>query len=743
MTPPANTTASTNASTSGSTNAARKGRSQNTTLLTREEAAAKAPGNLKLPEKAMAYLSEHQYVPEGSPLTLHTIAFILFQIAAASHSATDSDGIKAVAFLLEEIDVHGIAMTLADRITTKIENKIEDVAQAMIDAKDKEIKYFRDAGISQQNALVAVRNEVGRAANQVVQGREGLEGAQNGIENMIGEAAEFFKTSLNKISEQVEAITSAETYNAATSLDRLPVNPSTTPLQTTTFSYAQITGQHLPSTHATNITRNSDKRRQFTIQAASRDDNMGLDKLTELEILTKLKLAYETMTVEKDSAPKDLRFTSVRRMKKGGILFDINTDEAADWLRAGETQKDFTKHFSASAIVQGYQFRVLAEFVPISFNAESLNAATTIEEANGLSAGSIAEVGWVKRADRRTATQQVAHLKIAFAKIGQANDAIERGLSIQGKGVNIRQMIVEPQRCAKCQLYGHDNNRGAPHFAKNCAWIHDVCGLCGEKHRTSDCRASMPSQAQCANCKVSGRDPRGHSVHSRTCPTFLDIKGRHDSRNGTQQYRFFVTEDTKTWETNRSANNQNRPPLSYQEDQHHPTPPPNQRQRPEYARPPPGPQGPPKQHPKIHVRGNDAGPRGVRLSSTNRIPLGQSNLSRFLAVQNAPTEDDEIDKEIEASNGLLDIALLNIAPQTSGAEQEARTPIPESRLSWDEETANDSQTQNSNTNPTRNNSRHNTPTPTLSNASSLFHYDSSPIHFPSSPPPATMETESK
>lgn len=680
----------------------------------------------------MTYLSEHGYAPEGSPLTLHTIAFILFQIAAASHSATDSDGIKAVAFLLEEIDVHGIAMTLADRITTKIENKIEDVAQAMIDAKDKEIKYFREAGISQQNALTSVRNEVGKATLQIIQGKEDLEGAQNGLENMMGEAVEFFKTTLDKISEQVEAITSSETHNAATSSTRPPLTPPPTIPQTTTFSYAQVTGQQLPSTHATNITRNSDKRRQFTIQPASRDDNLGLDELTELEILTKLKLAYDTMTIGKDTAPRDLKFTSVRRMKKGGILFDINTDEAADWLRVGETQKDFTKHFSATAIVQGYQFRVLAEFVPISFEAESNQAAICIEEANGLPAGTIVEVGWVKRADRRSATQQVAHLKIAFAKIGQANNAIERGLSIQGKRVNIRQMIVEPQRCAKCQLYGHDNNRGAPHFAKNCAWIHDVCGLCGEKHRTSDCKASMPDQAQCANCKVGGRDPRGHSVHSRNCPTFLEIKGRHNSKHGSQQYRFFVTEDAKTWETNQSANTQNEPSPSYLEGQHHPTPLSNQMQRPAYARPPPGPQGPPRQQPKIHVRGTDSGPRGIRLSSTNRIPLGQSNLSRYLAVQNATTEDDAIDREITASNGLP-----GTLPWDIDTEKGPATTIPENRLSWDERTPND--VQPGNINPPSNNT---TPISRPSYERSPNHYDSSPIRFPTTSP-APTEKESQ
>lgn len=204
--------------------------------------------------------------------------------------------------------------------------------------------------------------------------------------------------------------------------------------------------------------------------------------------------------------------------------------------------------------MQGYQFRVLAEFVPVSFNAEATYAAQVIEEANDMAAGSITEVGWVKKVERRSMSQTVAHLKISFATINQANEAIERGLCIEGKGVNVRQMIVEPQRCAKCQLYGHANNTGAPHFARDCLWTHDVCGLCDGMHRTSACTSQMPEKAQCANCKASGRgDFRGHSVHSRTCPTFIEMKNRYAHKHGSQQYRYFVTDDTKTWETTQTA----------------------------------------------------------------------------------------------------------------------------------------------------------------------------------------------
>lgn len=108
----------------------------------------------------------------------------------------------------------------------------------------------------------------------------------------------------------------------------------------------------------------------------------------------------------------------------------------------------------------------------------------------------------------------------------------------------VRQMVVEPQRCAKCQLYGHDNNQGAPHFARDCRWTHDICGLCGNMHRASDCTAQMPEESYCVNCQT-----KGHTVHNRSCPTFVEMQKKTDRLYADQQFQFFVTSDAKTWET--------------------------------------------------------------------------------------------------------------------------------------------------------------------------------------------------
>lgn len=708
--------------------AARKGRSRIMGTPTREEALAKAPGKVKTADKAMLYLSEHCYAPDEAPLSLHTIAFILLQIAAASGSATDSDGIKAVAFLLEEIEIHGMAEALTNRLTAKMDDKVSEVSQILIDAKEQEVEYLK----VQREELEGVREEVSEAAKLLVESKDELAGAQANLENAVGKMAECCTTAMKTIAEQVSnmaSIASLEPRNpSATATTGTPNALPNHPHITDSFSYTHITGQHLPSTHATNISRNNNKHRQFTIQQTTREDDMGLDSLSELEVIAKLQLAYDTMTVNKDLAPKEVRFTSVCKMKKGGILFDVNTDAIADWLRIKDTQKDFTKHFSAMAVVQGYQFRVLAKFVPVSFDVESPHAISGIEEANYLMAGSIVEVGWIKRADRCSATQQVAHLKISFAKIDQANEAIEKGLSIQGKGVNVRQMIVEPQRCAKHQLYGHDNNRGAPHFTRNCTWTHNVCGLCGNMHRTSECSTTMLGSVQCANCKVVGREHCGHTVHSRTCPTFLEMKQRYDQRHGSQQYHFFVTDDTKTWEANPNTTSAPQAHSPTQDTQYYSTPPPNQLQRPAYSQPPPGLSGPPKQRTQQQAKANDSRPKGIQLSASNRVPMGQGRINRYYVIAGAIAEDDKVDKEIQATEGF-----------NSKAPQKANKATAKPNQTWADATEAIFDPQPRQMTPV---------TPELTSTSNARHYSSSPLRFPSTASPAskpasTQETVSK
>lgn len=126
------------------------------------------------------------------------------------------------------------------------------------------------------------------------------------------------------------------------------------------------------------------------------------------------------------------------------------------------------------------------------------------------------------------------------------------------------------------------------------------------------------------------------------------MKNKYDQRHGLQ-YRFFVTEDAKTWETTQAAT---VPQDIHQSTQEYPAPPPNQQQLqpPIYTRP-----APVAQAPRIQIRAppNRSGPRGIQVLGANRVPLGgQGRINCYYHIADALVEDDEVDREMEANDGL-------------------------------------------------------------------------------------------
>src|SRR6202040_3275223 len=118
------------------------------------------------------------------------------------------------------------------------------------------------------------------------------------------------------------------------------------------------------------------------------------------------------------------------------------------------------------------------------------------------------------------------------------------GLHIAGKKVQVCKMRQEPQQCAKCQHYGHGNNEGAPHFAKDCKWLHDTCGGCGQQHRRNECMTDLTANSFCVNCRV-----KGHTIWDRNCTVFLDRCKKLNMASKEGDFPLFVTHGSSTWES--------------------------------------------------------------------------------------------------------------------------------------------------------------------------------------------------
>ena len=139
---------------------------------------------------------------------------------------------------------------------------------------------------------------------------------------------------------------------------------------------------------------------------------------------------------------------------------------------------------------------------------------------------------------RRTSNQRVAHVVFGFNTRHGANSAIEGGMFIEGKHVNVHKMLTELRRCLECQRFGH--------YVLDCKATHDTCARCSKQHHTSQCMVTDTSSFCCANC--TGMGAKGHSAADRNCSAFKTEKEKIQARVPENKYKYFPTEIPRTWQ---------------------------------------------------------------------------------------------------------------------------------------------------------------------------------------------------
>ncbi|KAE9394280.1 hypothetical protein BT96DRAFT_746401, partial [Gymnopus androsaceus JB14] len=156
-----------------------------------------------------------------------------------------------------------------------------------------------------------------------------------------------------------------------------------------------------------------------------------------------------------------------------------------------------------------------------------------LEVSSQLKDGSIADIAWAKKEDRRKPHQKTAHAIVSFNTREAANQVIQKGMSIGGKWVFGHRDQKDPQRFMKCQQYGH--------ITRECTLEKDVCGQCGDDHQTSDCMAAVEN-FHCTVCKQ-----HDHTAADRRCLTLLQKIWECTQRNPEAGYRLFIMDHLDTW----------------------------------------------------------------------------------------------------------------------------------------------------------------------------------------------------
>ncbi|KAG1759513.1 hypothetical protein EDD22DRAFT_759317, partial [Suillus occidentalis] len=226
----------------------------------------------------------------------------------------------------------------------------------------------------------------------------------------------------------------------------------------------------------------------------------------------------------------------LRKLTHGGILYELNNQESVAWLNIPGNRSSFLEHFRVEVIIKDRSYQLIVENVPISFNLTSPMAIAEIETKGGLQQKSVIKARYIKPVARRTSNQRTTHIALSLNSKTSANQIICHGITIEGKKVYGRKLLLEPTQCLKCHTFD------GSHLASECQQEHDTCGTCGEQHCTAECKVDEPATFHCVNCKV-----HGHAAWSCECPTFMAKWEAHKKRNDEAQYIYFPTEDPMTW----------------------------------------------------------------------------------------------------------------------------------------------------------------------------------------------------
>ena len=340
---------------------------------------------------------------------------------------------------------------------------------------------------------------------------------------------------LQPIAESISAITDdleGAAERAEEILSKGSQNTSHSTAQANSISYATALKGTIPFSHETTLSKARTRNCQILIDKDPLATNDPLKELNEIELVTK---ANEALDLSKNSStPLNSKFLGAKKLSNGGIVFDLNTANAASWVK--ENRNEFAKNLGAMSIIKDQAATVLVEYIPIAHLPDALAECWKIESESGIHNHALISTRWIKSPEQRMPGQHFAHVIAKFKDINSANYAIRDGLIIAGKCVWARKLNKEPRRCLKCQKIN------VKHFVAECNGM-ETCATCGGEHRVVQCTERNSGKVYCVNCKSND-----HPSWNRLCPSFIALSKKMECQNPESSYRYFPTDEPWTWE---------------------------------------------------------------------------------------------------------------------------------------------------------------------------------------------------
>ncbi|KAG2751708.1 hypothetical protein P692DRAFT_20704194, partial [Suillus brevipes Sb2] len=165
-------------------------------------------------------------------------------------------------------------------------------------------------------------------------------------------------------------------------------------------SYSSIVQQNMqiPVPVSAALTRAATKERQILFEPAI-GETLYEPKDNSIDIAKKFKKAFDV--VQNDDSP-DMQIKATTRLRNGGLIIELTTSEAANWIRQIENRTKITNALDLPATIKERRFSIIVPFLPVSSNIDNADWLREVEKENEMSTGSIETANWIKPKNRRS-----------------------------------------------------------------------------------------------------------------------------------------------------------------------------------------------------------------------------------------------------------------------------------------------------------------------------------------------------
>ena len=390
--------------------------------------------SIKDKDSAHCWLIKKKLIISGEPLTVNALSMALLYLSNGKYNQHDLiNGTHAVSLCLEGIQLGGHADDMVRKIISGLKtsttqaNTMED---RPISSKEQALAYLATCepftpGIPIDSSNIfhflhqlslthnippAVKNRIHATAFVVEATCSSI--IANDITNIVKHSIDNIIKQLTTKTATLQNLVDNINLSAEAIKDNALKVTGTVP-QPTPSTYSSVAQSSINSEHVDVVARGLNADKQLLIVADKTLASTVTTDLMEKDLVAKANTTLELMVNPSTDKPS-INFVTAKILHNGNTLFQLNSASATAWLRNPSVQKAFLLAYSSTANIHNKLFHIIAKFVPLSFDADTVHSHTTLEASNDLSPSSITWSKFVKRPHLCTSNQKRAHIIVGL-----------------------------------------------------------------------------------------------------------------------------------------------------------------------------------------------------------------------------------------------------------------------------------------------------------------------------------------